>query len=307
MAGKNMSAKIVGGKASASTDASASIAKNAEEHKFAFTGVSVSYAKSAGGKGFVNMVEGAHSAKSVEGARFACMAVSAPIAKTAVDPKSVNTTVCAVAVETATGVRYVSTTDKGCEDVSQPSEPESPHHSHEYLGCSFPDLKAHLEKDDFHGNPGMSWENYGSLWHVDHIVPIMYRGGDGQRPGAETQISRLHFTNLQPMWCLRAIRKGRTFRSASKRTHEYLGCSFPDLKPHLEKDDFHGNPGMSWENYGSLWHVDHIVPIMFVGADGRKPDMETLVSRLHFSNLWPMWLGENLRKGNRFVGKLTTR
>eukprot|EP00820_Chromera_velia_P014720 Cvel_24833.t1-p1 / transcript=Cvel_24833.t1 / gene=Cvel_24833 / organism=Chromera_velia_CCMP2878 / gene_product=hypothetical protein / transcript_product=hypothetical protein / location=Cvel_scaffold2738:21974-24674(+) / protein_length=307 / sequence_SO=supercontig / SO=protein_coding / is_pseudo=false len=91
--------------------------------------------------------------------------------------------------------------------------------------------------------------------------------------------------------------------SPRRRSHEYLGCSFPDLKAHLEKNNFHGNPGMSWENYGSLWHVDHIVPIMFVGPDGRKPDMDTLISRLHFSNLQPMWSAENLRKGNRFVGK----
>uniref|UniRef100_A0A0G4G841 Uncharacterized protein n=1 Tax=Chromera velia CCMP2878 TaxID=1169474 RepID=A0A0G4G841_9ALVE len=88
-----------------------------------------------------------------------------------------------------------------------------------------------------------------------------------------------------------------------KRTHEYLGCSFPELKAHLEKDNFDGNPGMSWENYGSLWHVDHIVPIMFAGADGQKPDRDTLVSRLHYSNLQPLWSGDNLRKGNRFVGK----
>uniref|UniRef100_A0A0G4HLD1 Uncharacterized protein n=1 Tax=Chromera velia CCMP2878 TaxID=1169474 RepID=A0A0G4HLD1_9ALVE len=100
-----------------------------------------------------------------------------------------------------------------------------------------------------------------------------------------------------------AVRDGTPPSEKKERTHEYLGCSFPDLKPHLEKDDFHGNPGMSWENYGSLWHVDHIVPIMYVGPDGQKPDTETLVSRLHFSNLQPMWSGENLRKGNRFVGK----
>uniref|UniRef100_A0A0G4G7N7 Uncharacterized protein n=1 Tax=Chromera velia CCMP2878 TaxID=1169474 RepID=A0A0G4G7N7_9ALVE len=219
----------------------------------------------------------------------------------------------------------------------------------------------------------MSWENYGSLWHVDHIVPIQYRGADGQKPGAETQLARLHFTNLQPMWskenlrkgnrqcggggichhnrhrsacsecqrdnpafaarrqrakearkirykedavfrlgkvtrstvakCIANIRKKTSAPCLRKRTHEYLGCSFPDLKAHLEKDNFHGNPGMSWENYGSLWHIDHIVPIMYAGPDGQKPDMETVASRLHFLNLQPMWGEENLRKGNRFVGK----
>uniref|UniRef100_A0A0G4HA45 Uncharacterized protein n=1 Tax=Chromera velia CCMP2878 TaxID=1169474 RepID=A0A0G4HA45_9ALVE len=100
--------------------------------------------------------------------------------------------------------------------------------------------------------------------------------------------------------CLRALREGR-HPSERKRTHEYLGCSFHDLKAHLEKDDFHGNPGMSWENYGSLWHVDHIVPIQYRGRDGQKPDVETVISRLHHSNLQPMWGEDNLRKGNRFL------
>eukprot|EP00820_Chromera_velia_P018020 Cvel_27181.t1-p1 / transcript=Cvel_27181.t1 / gene=Cvel_27181 / organism=Chromera_velia_CCMP2878 / gene_product=Uncharacterized protein L426, putative / transcript_product=Uncharacterized protein L426, putative / location=Cvel_scaffold3353:1900-2452(-) / protein_length=184 / sequence_SO=supercontig / SO=protein_coding / is_pseudo=false len=103
--------------------------------------------------------------------------------------------------------------------------------------------------------------------------------------------------------CLSALRVGNSPPSDKKRTNEYLGCSFPDLKAHLEKDDFHGNPGMSWENYGSLWHVDHIVPIQYRGADGQKPDAQTQVARLHFSNLQPMWSEENLRKGNRFVGR----
>jgi hypothetical protein len=43
----------------------------------------------------------------------------------------------------------------------------------------------------------------------------------------------------------------------TKRTYEYLGCSIDELKTYLESkfvDD------MSWENYGSLWHIDHIIP-----------------------------------------------
>jgi len=37
-----------------------------------------------------------------------------------------------------------------------------------YLEYSIDELKAHLEKQ-FDNN--MSWQNYGSYWHVDHIIP----------------------------------------------------------------------------------------------------------------------------------------
>uniref|UniRef100_A0A0G4HZS7 Uncharacterized protein n=1 Tax=Chromera velia CCMP2878 TaxID=1169474 RepID=A0A0G4HZS7_9ALVE len=103
--------------------------------------------------------------------------------------------------------------------------------------------------------------------------------------------------------CLSAIRDGNTPPSLHKRTQDYLGCSFPDLKAHLEKDNFHGNPGMSWQNYGSLWHVDHIVPIMYRGANSPIPDAKIQIARLHFSNLQPLLAKENLQKGNRYVGK----
>uniref|UniRef100_A0A0G4I5L4 Uncharacterized protein n=1 Tax=Chromera velia CCMP2878 TaxID=1169474 RepID=A0A0G4I5L4_9ALVE len=102
--------------------------------------------------------------------------------------------------------------------------------------------------------------------------------------------------------CVSSLRLNKTY-SGRKRTFEYLGCSFEQLKDHLEKDGFHGNPGISWENYGTHWHVDHITPIMCPGPDGERPDVETQMARLHFSNLQPMLAEENLRKGNRFVGR----
>uniref|UniRef100_A0A0G4HI28 Uncharacterized protein n=1 Tax=Chromera velia CCMP2878 TaxID=1169474 RepID=A0A0G4HI28_9ALVE len=60
---------------------------------------------------------------------------------------------------------------------------------------------------------------------------------------------------------------------------------------------------MSWENYGSHWHIDHIIPIMYPGVNSQRPDVRTQIARLHFSNLQPLWSAENLRKGNRFIGK----
>ncbi len=46
---------------------------------------------------------------------------------------------------------------------------------------------------------GMTLANYGVVWNLDHIVPIMQRDADGNRPDQATIISRFHFTNVEPV------------------------------------------------------------------------------------------------------------
>src|SRR6266581_3805796 len=45
--------------------------------------------------------------------------------------------------------------------------------------------------------------------------------------------------------------------SKSARTEELLGCSVSELKAHLARQF---SPEMSWENYGSMWEIDHRIP-----------------------------------------------
>jgi len=74
------------------------------------------------------------------------------------------------------------------------------------------------------------------------------------------------------------------------KTAEVLGCSFEELKRHIEKQF---RKGMTWENYGkSGWHIDHIVPI---GAASSPEEMEPLV---HYLNLQPLWAEENMAKSD---------
>lgn len=58
------------------------------------------------------------------------------------------------------------------------------------LGCEWIVLKEHIESqfDEF-----MNWENYGSYWDIDHIIPLSL----GK---TEDEILKLsHYTNLQPL------------------------------------------------------------------------------------------------------------
>lgn len=68
------------------------------------------------------------------------------------------------------------------------------------LGCSFEELKTHLESQF---TKGMTWENYGK-WHIDHIKPCK----SFNLTENSEQIKCFHFSNLQPLWAIDNIKKG---------------------------------------------------------------------------------------------------
>ena len=80
-----------------------------------------------------------------------------------------------------------------------------------------------------------------------------------------------------------------------KRTQQYLGCTWARYKAYLTT---RLGEGMTWENYGKVWHIDHIIPIMY-----NNPTEEEVKQRLHFSNTQPMLAVENISKGNRYIGE----
>jgi len=71
---------------------------------------------------------------------------------------------------------------------------------------------------------------------------------------------------------------------------ELVGYSLQDLREHLEKqfDD-----KMTWDNYGSYWHVDHIKPkILFSN--------ESIKECWSLNNLQPLERITNLKKGKKY-------
>jgi len=55
--------------------------------------------------------------------------------------------------------------------------------------------------------------------------------------------------------------------------------------------------GMSWENYGGGWHVDHILPLS--SFEYETTDDDSFKTAWALSNLQPLWASENISKGNR--------
>jgi hypothetical protein len=73
-----------------------------------------------------------------------------------------------------------------------------------------------------------------------------------------------------------------------KRT--WFGCSQWELRSHIQAQFRHG---MTWQNYGKLWEIDHVCPV------GRFNLPAEIFSCFHFTNLRP-----RLRVSNRIDGKL---
>lgn len=89
---------------------------------------------------------------------------------------------------------------------------------------------------------------------------------------------------------LKAKKAGRTWESL-------VGYTVEDLIKHLESK-FVGN--ISWENYGSVWHVDHVVPKSWFKYE--STDDPKFKECWALSNLQPKLKEENISKRDRFAG-----
>lgn len=72
-------------------------------------------------------------------------------------------------------------------------------------------------------------------------------------------------------------------KKKTKSTLKYLGCSIQEYKLYLEKQF---NESMSWENYGTYWEIDHIIPLSKDGS-------------FHYTNTQPLTITENRKKSNK--------
>ena len=87
---------------------------------------------------------------------------------------------------------------------------------------------------------------------------------------------------------LRGTKKNRS-------TREELGCSLNFFVSYLETAF---QPGMTWENYGIVWEIDHIRPCASFDLVNTAQQKECF----HWSNCQPMFVSDNRSKGKKYVG-----
>ena len=73
-----------------------------------------------------------------------------------------------------------------------------------------------------------------------------------------------------------------------------FGCDSKTLWAHLE---FHLRDGMSLENYGTVWHIDHFYPL----SKANLGDRAEYLAVCNYRNLRPTFCAENIGKGGRIL------
>jgi len=104
--------------------------------------------------------------------------------------------------------------------------------------------------------------------------------------------------NARLKWLFRGrINKAIRRNSGKKafKTMELIGCSVQRAREHIESQF---TPEMSWENQGTYWEIDHIIPI----SSFNLTNLEEQKRCFHYTNLRPLHWLENRKKNNRIMG-----
>lgn len=79
----------------------------------------------------------------------------------------------------------------------------------------------------------------------------------------------------------------------NKHTIEYLGCNIPDYLKWLLNND----SGYTLENRGSVWHIDHVIPLSQFNLENEEQQLIAF----NWRNTMPLSCGENLKKNNKII------
>ncbi len=143
---------------------------------------------------------------------------------------------------------------------------------------------------------------YKSEWHkkrwLTHSTELTAKNKAWrQRTGWDSKHHAEKWTS-DPAYKLRMSLRNRLQCAIKNRSKKgsavaLLGCSIEFLIVHLESQF---QPGMSWENWSLRgWHIDHKKPLISFDLT----DQGQLTIACHYTNLQPLWSGDNLRKGGR--------
>ncbi len=99
------------------------------------------------------------------------------------------------------------------------------------------------------------------------------------------------------MSCAMRSRIGRLIKRRLGKKYfnfqKYLGCNSEDNHIfNLFKE------GMTWDNYGKEWHLDHKRPVASFDLTKKEDQIEAF----NYKNLQPMWKKENYEKGSYYEG-----
>lgn len=159
------------------------------------------------------------------------------------------------------------------------------------------------EKDYYEENKGII-KSRAAAWYVDNIEKAAANGKAWAKANPEKRRESTRNFNRK----FRSTPKGNLSSTISKRMNESLrkgmkagrhweslvNYTVDQLKAHIEKLF---KPGMTWENYGTVWHIDHKIPIAVFNFE--RPDDIDFQICWSLKNLQPLEATINMSKGAR--------
>ena len=91
-----------------------------------------------------------------------------------------------------------------------------------------------------------------------------------------------------------SFKRGKNQFHKDANTENILGCTIEEFIDHLQSLF---TEGMSLENHGrceECWNIDHKIPISSAKTE------EEIIKLNHYTNLQPLWRGDNLSKGCKY-------
>jgi len=187
----------------------------------------------------------------------------------------------------------------------------------DHLGYTKEDFLNHVESQF---KAWMTWENNGRpkdvdtpAWQLDHIKP--------KSSFDYTSISDEEFKECWALGNLRPIEARINIVKSSKDLRSYFNSSYSSgLKSkkicssgiwhYLPYTNFEAkiffeslfSGEMSWENHGTVWQLDHLVPQAYLSYV--EPSSDNFQKCWELSNLEPTLIKENISKGSRYKNKL---
>lgn len=127
-----------------------------------------------------------------------------------------------------------------------------------------------------------------SRWHRENRDKIRPRKREDSRKRSLDPSYRVVAAHRKRIRC---ALKGLSKPDSSERL---LGCRFSEFIDYI-KAQF--KPGMTMDNYGKQWHIDHIIPCSAFDLSNEGEIRQCF----HFSNLRPMWAKANMKKGSKIT------
>jgi len=154
----------------------------------------------------------------------------------------------------------------------------------------------YLKNQEYAKGRSKDWRKKNRNKHIENAIRWRKENPEKAKEYAKITARRIRSTSKGKLnanikryigYSLHGSKRGRHWETL-------VGYTVDNLKKHLERQF---KRGMTWENYGTCWHIDHKIPITVFNF--KKPEDIDFKRCWALNNLQPMWAKENISKGTK--------